>query len=100
MTQEVLEQKIIKAVESSSYRDYIQSISLFGSYLHGDQKEGSDIDLLVTLKRNVGYFTLLAIEEDLEKRLGQKIDLLTPQELSHFFRDQVIKEAKVVYENR
>jgi len=100
MTQEILKQKIIEAMKTSPYRDYIQSISLFGSYLHGEQKSDSDVDLLVHLKKDVGYFTLLAIEEDFKKRLGQDVDLVTPQELSHFFRDQVIKEAKVVYENR
>ncbi|MEK7142613.1 MAG: nucleotidyltransferase family protein [Patescibacteria group bacterium] len=96
MTQD-LKQRIINAVESSPYRDYIQSISLFGSYLYGNQKPDSDLDLLVRLNKRIDYFTLIALQEDLQKRIGQNIDLLTPAELSHFFRNQVLKEAKVVY---
>ena len=95
MTQD-LKQRIINAVESSPYRDYIQSISLFGSYLYGNQKPDSDLDLLVRLNKRIDYFTLIALQEDLQKRIGQNIDLLTPAELSHFFRNQVLKEAKVV----
>ena len=98
MTQEVLKQKIIEAVKTNPYRDYIQSISLFGSYLDGDEKEDSDVDLLIQLKRGIGLFGFVGIQQDLEKKLGREIDLVTPDGLSKYIKDKVLDEAKKVYE--
>ena len=68
MTQD-LKQKIIEAVESSPYRDYIQSISLFGSYLRGDQKPDSDLDLLIQLKKMSAILLFLPSKGILKKDL-------------------------------
>ena len=99
MTQD-LKQQIIEAVRSSPYRDYIQSISLFGSYLHGDEKEDSDVDLIVQLKPGIGLFKFIGIQQDFEKKLGREVDLVTPDGLSKYIRDDVLTEAKKVYEKR
>lgn len=100
MSKEEIKEKIIEAVKSSPYRDYIQSISLFGSYLHGETKKGSDIDLLVRLKRGIGLFEFVGIQQDLEKKLGREVDLVTPDGLSKYIKDEVLSEAKKVYEKR
>lgn len=93
-----LKQKIIEAVKSSPYRDYIQSISIFGSYLHGDQKPDSDIDLIVQLKPGIGLFKFIGIQQDFEKKLGREVDLVTPDGLSKYIKDEVLSKAKAVYE--
>lgn len=95
-----LKQKIIEAVKTSPYRDYIQSISIFGSYLHGDQKSDSDLDLLIQLKRGIGLFKFVGIQQDLEKKLDREVDLVTPGGLSKYIKDEVLSEAKKVYEKR
>ena len=95
-----LKQKIVEAVETSPYRDYIQSISIFGSYLHGDQKSDSDIDLIVLLKSGIGLFEFVGIQQDFEKKLGRKVDLVTPDGLSKYIRKEVLNEAKRVYEKK
>ena len=59
----------------------VKRIGLFGSYLKGTQKRGSDIDLLITFeKENLGnnYFEVLFYLENLFKR---KIDLIATQSL-------------------
>ena len=46
----------------------------------------------------VGFFTLVRCEEGLRKTIGIKVDLRTPEEISHFIRDEVLQEAQTVYE--
>ena len=95
-----LKQKIIEAVETDPHRDVIKSISIFGSYLHGDHKSDSDIDLLLELEKTVGLFTLADIQLNLEKKLGIKVDLIEKDSLDKYIKDEVLAEAKKIYEKR
>lgn len=78
----------------------IKKISLFGSYLHGDTSENSDIDLLLELVEPVGYFELVRMQDLIEKYLGKQVDLVEPEALSKYFKEAVIAEAKTLYERR
>lgn len=91
-------EKIRRAIESDPNKDYFKSVKLFGSYLYGNQSQKSDIDLLVEFAITPGMFELGAIGDNLEKKIGKKIDLVTPDSLSKYFKKQVIKEAELVYE--
>ncbi len=99
MTQD-LKQKIIKAVESNPHKDVIKSISIFGSYIHGNPKPDSDIDLLLELEKTVGLFTLADIQFNLEKKLGMKVDLVEKNSLDKYIKDNVLAEAKKVYDHK
>jgi predicted nucleotidyltransferase len=46
----------------------------------------------------VGYFGLAAMERELSGLFGRKVDLRTPDELSRYFRNGVVKAAQVQYE--
>jgi hypothetical protein len=96
---ENIREKIKQAVEKNPYKKDIRSVSLFGSELHGTAKEGSDVDLLVEFVPNakITFFELDEIEENLEKEIGRRVDLVTPRALSHFFRDKVLAEAEILY---
>jgi len=78
----------------------IKKLSLFGSYLNDKYTEESDIDLLVEFEQNsiYGLLDVARIERELSEILGKKVDLRTPNELSRYFRDKVVKEAQVKYE--
>ncbi|GFE71229.1 nucleotidyltransferase family protein [Chroococcus sp. FPU101] len=81
---------------------HIRKLSLFGSVLREDFTTQSDIDFLVEFEPNKtpSFFTLARMEQELSDLInGRKIDLRTPQELSHYFRDRVLTEAKVIYEH-
>ena len=97
-----IKQKIKKAVENDPLRENIQSVSLFGSYIHGDFKDDSDVDVLIefTPTAKIGLFKFFDIRENMEKHANRKIDLLTPEALSKFFRDKVLKEAETIYEKQ
>lgn len=93
-----IQKKVRACVAKMPQRDNVRKISLFGSHLRGNAKEDSDIDLLLELVEPVGYFELSRMQNAFEKSLGKKVDLVTPKALSKYFREQVIKEAKKVYE--
>jgi hypothetical protein len=97
LSQKEIIKKINEAVKTDPDKDYIQNIYLFGSHLHGDATENSDIDLLFKPKKKMGYFKLFSIQSRLSNKIGKPVELLTKQELSKYFREKVIKEAKKVY---
>jgi predicted nucleotidyltransferase len=78
----------------------IRRLSLFGSHLKGTAGPDSDIDLLVEFEPDA-HPTLLdmaQIEIELSQALGgRKVDLRTAEDLSHFFRHEVIRTAEVQY---
>jgi uncharacterized protein len=81
-------------------RNGIRRLSLFGSVLKGADRPDSDIDLLVEFEPdNVpGLLGMAAIEAELSNLLGgRRVDLRTPQELSRYFRDEVMREAEVQF---
>jgi len=82
-------------------RNHIGKISLFGSALHGELRQDSDIDLLVEFEDNhvPGLFALCHMENELSDMLGRKVDLRTEQELSRYFREDVVHAAVVQYES-
>lgn len=80
-------------------KNHIVKLSLFGSMLRGELTAASDIDLLVEFHPDhiPGLLTLAGMEIELSQLLGRKVDLRTAQDLSTYFRDDVLSKAKVAY---
>jgi predicted nucleotidyltransferase len=81
-------------------RNRIRKLSLFGSALRGELRKDSDIDLLVEFQsgETPSLFDLARMERELSSVLGgRKVDLRTPQELSRYFRAEVLSSASVQY---
>jgi uncharacterized protein len=57
----------------------VKSLLLFGSVARNESTSASDVDLLVEFNRPVGYFGLFALQDYLEKLLGCRVDLGTPE---------------------
>jgi predicted nucleotidyltransferase len=77
----------------------VQKLSIFGSTLHGDARPDSDLDVLVELTpgQPMGLFTFSRLERELTEILGRKVDLRTAEDLSSYFRDEVVKKAQPLY---
>jgi len=76
----------------------ISYLALFGSYLHKDNKKDSDVDLLVEFsKDDKSLLDLVRIERYFSQYLGKKVDLVTKNSLSKYFRDEVENEAEILY---
>lgn len=69
---------------------------VFGSVLHGTDRDGSDLDLLVDALPGATLLDLGDLEEELKSLLGVDVDLLTPGDLPMKFRDKVLAEAKPI----
>ena len=80
-------------------KHHIDSFSLFGSILGSHFNEASDVDILVNFEKNhiPDFFTLADMETELELLIGRKVDLKTPEDLSPYFRNEVLSNAELIY---
>ena len=88
------------AVADFCRRHHIRRLSLFGSVLGKDFGPQSDIDVLVEFEPGhvPGFFALYDMEQELSALAGgRKVDLRTPEDLSRYFRDDVLARAEVQY---
>ena len=91
------------ALASLCRRYCIRRLSLFGSTLKGTNRLDSDVDLLVEFEPGAtpSLLTMAEIELELSPLLGgRKVDLRTAEDLSRYFRDEVVSTAEVQYEAR
>ena len=87
-----LEQNRIVIREITS-RFHTANPRVFGSILHGEDKENSDLDLLVDPTNETTMMDIGAIRYELRRLLGIEVDVLTPKALPESFRAQVLAEA-------
>lgn len=88
-------------IELFCLKHHIVKLSLFGSVLREDFREDSDVDVLVELGpgHEVDLMLLASMERELSAVLdGRKVDMSTPPMLSRYFRDEVLAEAEVVFD--
>jgi len=71
----------------------VESIGLFGSYVRGEHKRESDLDILVEFSEPIGFFDFLKLEEFLSKELDVKVDLVMRKGLKNRIKGRIIKEA-------
>ena len=69
---------------------------VFGSVLHGQDTDNSDLDILIDPTSETTLFDIGAIRHELAKLLGVKVDVLTPNSLPDKFRALVLAEARPV----
>jgi predicted nucleotidyltransferase/predicted transcriptional regulator len=81
-------------------RHHINKLSLFGSVLRDDFRPDSDIDILVEFEPgHVPGFGIISLEKELSTILGRRVDIRTSADLSRYFRNKVVKEARTAYEH-
>jgi len=78
---------------------HIARLAFFGSVLREDFRPDSDVDVLVWFEpgQTPGFFRLIAMQMELTEIIGRKVDLRTPEDLSRYFRDEVVAQAEVQY---
>lgn len=81
-------------------RNHIKKLSLFGSAVRGELQPDSDIDILVEFEQDhtPGLFSIVRMEMELAQMLGRKVDIRTPEDLSQYFREEVVRNAEVQYQ--
>ena len=91
----VLDMKRV-AVREAVSRFRTANLRVFGSVLHGTDRDGSDLDLLVDTLPGATLLDLGGLQDDLESLLGIHVDLLAPGDLPPKFRAKVLAEAQPV----
>ena len=84
------------AIRKATERHRAANPRVFGSVLHGTDRDGSDLDLLVDPMPGATLFDLGELQQELEAMLGVPVDLLTPGDLPPGFRARVLAEATPV----
>ncbi|MCW7079133.1 MAG: nucleotidyltransferase family protein [Canidatus Methanoxibalbensis ujae] len=88
--------EIIDKLVSILKKHGAKKIEIFGSYARGEQKETSDLDVIVEFEKRKSLLELVGIEQELEDALGIKVDLLTRASISPYLIERIEKESKVV----
>ena len=88
----------LQAIRDYCSRQPIRRLSVFGSALRGDLRADSDLDLLVEYKAGaqvgLAFFQHMV---ELSKIVGREVDLRTREDLSRYFREEVCREAILIF---
>lgn len=86
--------KILRAFKESCAEQYgIISLGLFGSAARGESQAGSDVDVVIKLKKQ-DLFNMIGIKQDLEETLHTNVDVISYREkMNSFLKSRIDKEA-------
>jgi len=80
--------------DQSTLKQYgLKTLSLFGSVAREDEKETSDVDILVTFNQPLGLFAFMELKDHLEEILDAHVDLVTEDSLHPRLRSRILKES-------
>ncbi|MCH8329314.1 MAG: nucleotidyltransferase domain-containing protein [Nanoarchaeota archaeon] len=83
-----IKSKIIKIIKKSG----VKKAGVFGSYAQGNQKVSSDIDILIEPTKEMGFFEIIRLEDELKEKLKKKIDLITYASIHKLLKDRILQE--------
>lgn len=88
-----IETRLRAALPDLKSRYPIRSLSLFGSYVRGEQNEASDLDVLLDYARPMSFFTLSELKSELERLAGVDVDLVLKSTPKARIGDRISREA-------
>lgn len=100
-TLELLMEELLSLLPYLRERYGVKELGVFGSYLRGEQRQDSDLDLLVDFEKDISLWDVMELEEYLSERLGVRVDLIMKSSLR--FRphtaEKILKSYVPVMEN-
>jgi len=89
-------EQILKSLKPTLSRKFrVKRLGLFGSYVRGQMRRSSDVDVLVEFSKSIDLLDFVALERHLSEQTGAKIDLVSLKALRPEFKDAILSE--VVY---
>ena len=85
-------------IQPIAVRYGVERVLLFGSYVRGEAKPGSDIDLRIDSGAIQDYFVLAGFHREIEEVLKMSVDVLTTGSLEDKFLSRIANEEVVLYE--
>ena len=74
----------------------IKSLGIFGSYIRGEENEGSDLDILIEFDTPIGFFKYMTLEDELSKIAGIKVDLVMKSALKPKIGKVILEEVSYI----
>jgi len=74
----------------------LEEIGIFGSYVRGEQNHDSDIDILVQVRRPMGFTKFIRLEDSISQLLSIKADLVTKEALKPHIGKRISEEIRYV----
>lgn len=71
----------------------VKRIGIFGSYIRGEQRKGSDIDILVEFERPVSLLKVVSLENYLNDLLEMRVDVVPMEDVRTELQDEIFREA-------
>ncbi|MCK4542408.1 MAG: nucleotidyltransferase family protein [Spirochaetales bacterium] len=89
---EEIKRKILPVLQ----RYGVKRVGLFGSYVRGEMKEDSDIDILVEIEKDISLLDFVGLKLEIEEILGRKVDLVEYDTIKPLLRERILKEQVVI----
>ena len=93
MKKEDIIKKLNEIIPIIKDKYHIKSIGVFGSYIRGEAREDSDLDILVEFCEPIGFFDFIRLENFLSKLFGKKVDLISKKALKQVIKNDILKEV-------
>lgn len=90
-----IQNKIVPILKKNN----VARAGIFGSYARGEAKKGSDVDILIKVRKGKKFslFDLVGLQMELEERLGKKVDLMTYNGISPHLKKYILEdEIKII----
>ena len=95
-TFEEIKELLLKHKEEFRKQYGLKEIGIFGSYIRGEQNEGSDIDILIELEKPIGFVRFMRLENALSELLGIRVELVTKKALKPHIGKRILQEVEYV----
>jgi hypothetical protein len=75
---------------------HASNVRVFGSVARGDNREDSDIDLLIEMPSQISFLRLVSLHQELFDLLGRRVDIAIERNLPPLIKEQTLRDAKVL----
>lgn len=74
----------------------VKRVGLFGSFVRGEMRKGSDIDILVEIEKDISLFDFVGIKLEIEEALGEKVDLVEYDTIKPILKERILNEQVII----
>jgi predicted nucleotidyltransferase len=86
--------RTLKSLEEQIRKEYkAEIIGLFGSYVRGERRESSDVDVLARFLEGASLFDFVGLADFLEEKLNLRVDVVSDRAIRQELREQILKEV-------
>jgi predicted nucleotidyltransferase len=93
MTVETIKTKLAEYKPDLARRYGVRELGIFGSYVRGENKSASDVDILIDFTESVSLLTFIHLENELSDLLGVKVDLVMKSALKPHIGKHILEEV-------